>query len=66
MAQVTEVPEFVSGQPGHTAKLNQLVAAVKELQVAVAHLSEQLAAATPVVKKAVTRTATAKAPAKAE
>lgn len=67
MAQkFTEVSEFVSGQPGHTAKLNVLVEAIRELQVAFAHTGEQLAAAAPVVKKAATRTAAAKAPAKAE
>lgn len=35
---MTEVPTFVTGEPGYTKKLNQLCAAVRELQQAVTDL----------------------------
>lgn len=62
MASFTEVPEFIKGEPGFAAKLNQLGKAVREIQEA---LTAQEAPA-PVVESAPKTTTRRKATAKAE
>jgi hypothetical protein len=60
MANFTEVPVFVKGEPGFAAKLNQLGAAVREIQEALTAQAEQpVAAEAP--KTPTRRKATAKA-----
>lgn len=58
MAQFTEIPTFVAGEPGFAAKLNQLGAVVAEVIVALEALGEAASAAK--AKTAPRKTATPK------
>jgi predicted trehalose synthase len=65
MAKFTEVPTFVRGEPGFAAKLNQLGAAVREVQAALT-AKEEATPALPEPVEAPKATTRRKAPAKAE
>lgn len=67
MAELTEVPTFVKGEPGFAAKLNTLATAIAELQVGLKALeAAAIAAVTPVAEEVAKATVRRKATAKAE
>jgi outer membrane murein-binding lipoprotein Lpp len=61
MANFTEVPEFIKGEPGFAAKLNVLGNAIRELQAAFAELEETAKAVAPVIENAAKTTTRRKA-----